>query len=172
MKKSQDGYRIGDLASMFGLTARTVRYYEELGLLRSSDRNEGIHRRYPARNVSSLKRIRSLKDLGLSLLEIREYFESSERDPSGSACRALLARKYEEMMGEERARMEAARRRLEELSAQAELLKNLDPSLNCPGSDCVGCPAAPSCRDESTKDESRGDESSQAAGELNSDGRA
>ena len=153
MKKSQGGYRIGDLASMFGLTARTIRYYEELGLLRSSDRNEGIHRRYPARNLSFLKRIRNLKDLGLSLLEIKEYFDLAARDPSGGECRALLARKYEEMMEAERSAMEAARLRLEEVSARAERLRGLDPFFNCPGSDCPGCAAAASCKDEACRDE-------------------
>jgi DNA-binding transcriptional MerR regulator len=177
MKKPQDGYRIGDLASMFGLTARTIRYYEELGLLKSSDRNEGIHRRYPARNIASLKRIRGLKDRGLSLLEIREYFESFELDPSGAACRALLARKYEEMMEEERATMEAARLRLEELSAQAERLKVLDPSLNCPGSDCFACPGAPYCKDESCGgvscvDASCKDDRVQATEDLGLDGKS
>ena len=165
MKKSQGGYRIGDLASMFGLTARTIRYYEELGLLRSSDRNEGIHRRYPARNLSFLKRIRNLKDLGLSLLEIKEYFDLAACDPSGGQCRALLARKYEEMMEAERAAMEAARFRLEEVSARAERLRGLDPFFNCPGSDCPGCAAAASCKDESCRDEaSQADEDRVLAG--------
>ena len=149
MKKAQGGYRIGDLASMFGLTARTIRYYEELGLLRSSDRNEGIHRRYPARNLSSLKRIKNLKALGLSLVEIKEYFDLAGSDPSGGGCKALLSRKYEEMMEGERTAMEAASRRLGELSAQAERLKGLDPFFNCPGSDCEGCAASESCRDDS-----------------------
>lgn len=39
-------YRIGELASMFGVTGRTIRYYEELGLLEASDREEGAHRKY------------------------------------------------------------------------------------------------------------------------------
>jgi DNA-binding transcriptional MerR regulator len=148
MKKAQGGYRIGDLASLFGLTARTVRYYEELGLLKSSDRNEGIHRRYPAKNLSSLKRIKNLKALGLSLMEIKEFFDFAESDPSGGRCKALLARKYEEMMEGEKAAMEAARLRLEELSARAERLKGLDPFFNCPGTDCEGCPASESCRED------------------------
>ena len=168
MKKSLDGYRIGDLASMFGLTARTIRYYEELGLLKSNDRNEGIHRRYPARNLSFLKRIRNLKEMGLSLQEIKEYFDLAELDSSGGSCRALLGRKYEEMMKYERAAMEAARLRLEEISIQAERLKGLDPFFNCPGSDCALCAAAPSCKDEpckdgSCKDESCGDRAPRAA---------
>ncbi|MCX7026190.1 MAG: MerR family transcriptional regulator [Spirochaetes bacterium] len=147
MKKPQGGYRIGDLASMFGLTARTVRYYEELGLLKSSDRNEGIHRRYPARNLSSLKRIKNLKALGLSLMEIKEFFDLAERDPSGGLCKALLVRKYDEMMDQERNAMEEARHRLEELSARAERVKETAPFLNCPGSDCEDCPAADYCQD-------------------------
>jgi DNA-binding transcriptional MerR regulator len=164
MKKAQGGYRIGDLASMFDLTARTVRYYEELGLLKSSDRNEGIHRRYPAKNLSSLRRIMDLKALGLSLMEIKEFFDLAEGDPSGGRCKALLAKKYEEMMEGEREAMEAARLRLAELSAQAERLKGIDPFFTCPGSDCEGCAAAESCREESERPAASGSSPEDSAG--------
>ena len=147
MKKAEDGYRIGDLASMFGLTARTVRYYEELGLLKSSDRNEGIHRRYPDKNIALLKRIKNLKTQGLSLGEIKEFFDLAEQDLSGELCKVLLIGKYEGMMRDERAAMDAARLRLDELSARAEKLKGRDPFFSCPGPDCEGCEAYDSCKD-------------------------
>lgn len=145
MKRTQDGYRIGDLAAMFGITARTVRYYEELGLLKSSDRNEGLHRRYPVRNITWLRRIMTLKSLGLSLGEIKEYFELLERDPSGEGCRALLLGKYEALIAAEEAALEASRRRVEELRARAEELRTRSPFISCPGPDCEGCEASGEC---------------------------
>ncbi|MDP3177748.1 MAG: MerR family transcriptional regulator, partial [Spirochaetaceae bacterium] len=53
-------YRIGELAALFGVTGRTIRYYEELGLLDASEREGGEHRRYDERNAVYLKRIQQL----------------------------------------------------------------------------------------------------------------
>ena len=65
-------YRIGELAALVGLTERTIRYYEELGLLESVQRLEGGTRVYTAQDVRRLKFIRKLKLLGLSLQEMGE----------------------------------------------------------------------------------------------------
>jgi len=65
-------YRIGELASRVGLTERTIRYYEELGLLESVKRLDGGVRIYTDDDVRRLKYIRKLKTLGLSLQEMSE----------------------------------------------------------------------------------------------------
>jgi len=65
-------YRIGELAAQVGMTERTIRYYEELGLLDSVKRLEGGTRVYTDDDVRRLKFIRKLKVLGLSLQEMRE----------------------------------------------------------------------------------------------------
>ena len=65
-------YRIGELASRVGLTERTIRYYEELGLLESVKRLDGGTRVYTDEDVRRLKYIRKLKTLGLSLQEMLE----------------------------------------------------------------------------------------------------
>jgi len=147
MKKPVDGYKIGDLASMFGLTARTIRYYEELGLLKSNDRTEGLHRRYPAANIRTLKRIRQLKSHDLSLGEIKEFFDLAEIDHSGELCKSLLIRKFEEKMEAERLAIREAETRLEGLRAQADCLRNPEPFFSCPGPDCETCEAREICED-------------------------
>lgn len=63
-------YRIGELASKVGLTERTIRYYEEVGLLESVKRLDGGVRVYTHDDVRRLKFIRKLKTLGLSLQEM------------------------------------------------------------------------------------------------------
>lgn len=123
MKKQGEGYKIGDLASMFGLTARTIRYYEELGLLKSNDRVEGLHRRYPEKNIEYLKRIKQLKTYELSLGEIKEYFDLAERDATGDLCRKLLIRKFEEKMILERAAIAEGQKRVDILAQQVRLLE-------------------------------------------------
>lgn len=139
MKTRDDSLKIGDLASMFGMTARSIRYYEELGLLKSNDRTEGIHRRYPGRNVIYLKRIKQLKAYGLSLGEIKEFFDLAEADPSGERCKALLVRTYEMKIRAEEEAIAAAKARLDELARQADRVRAADSFFTCPGEDCAAC---------------------------------
>src|SRR5437899_9647082 len=65
-------YRIGDVAAKVGLTERTIRYYEERGLLDSVKRLEGGQRVYTDDDLRRLKFITKLKVLGLSLAEMQE----------------------------------------------------------------------------------------------------
>ena len=65
-------YRIGELAAKVGLTERTIRYYEERGLLESVKRLEGGQRVYTDEDLRRLKFIIKLKVLGLSLAEMQE----------------------------------------------------------------------------------------------------
>jgi len=65
-------YRIGELAAKVGLTERTIRYYEELGLLESVKRLDGGVRVYTDEDVRRLKYIGKLKMLGLTLQEMLE----------------------------------------------------------------------------------------------------
>ena len=77
---TEKGLRIGDLARAAGTTPRTVRYYEELGLLKpSADRAAGAHRTYTEDDVERLRHIIRLKGLlGVSLEELGELLEAEE----------------------------------------------------------------------------------------------
>ncbi|HYO91087.1 MAG TPA: MerR family transcriptional regulator [Pyrinomonadaceae bacterium] len=71
--------RIGDVAELTGLTQRTIRYYEEVGLLMPPTRTEGDFRLYSRRDVARLAEIVRLKNLlGFSLGEIRKIVEGEE----------------------------------------------------------------------------------------------
>ncbi len=65
-------YQIGQLARLVGLTTRTIRYYEEIGLLNSVKRVEGGKRIYTNRDCQRLKFVKRLKYLGLTLAEMQE----------------------------------------------------------------------------------------------------
>lgn len=82
-------YRIGELAARVGLTERTIRYYEELGLLESVKRLEGGVRVYTDDDIRRLRYIRKLKALGLSLQEMAELENMYRRHRSN---RAVLPR--------------------------------------------------------------------------------
>jgi len=65
-------YQIGKLASLLELSPRTIRYYEEIGLLNSIKRIEGGKRIYTDKDLQRLKFITRLKHLGLTLSEMLE----------------------------------------------------------------------------------------------------
>jgi DNA-binding transcriptional MerR regulator len=75
-------YSIEQVAARTGLTKRTLRYYEEVGLLPPTDRTEGNYRRYSEDDVARLERIKNLRELlGFSLADIRKLLEADdERD--------------------------------------------------------------------------------------------
>lgn len=154
MSTQDESLKIGELSAMFGLTARTIRYYEELGLLKSNDRTEGIHRRYPGVNIVYLKRIQQLKGYGLSLGEIKEFFDLAEKDPSGESCRALLLQTYQKRMALEEEKISESRKRLAELQDQAALLQELDSFFSCPGPECPDCPGGELCGEAKTPERS------------------
>ncbi len=144
-ESSDRTYRIGELASMFGVTGRTIRYYEELGLLSAVDRREGAHRRYSERNAVYLKRIQQLKDYGLTLAEIRELFDLARRDRSGGKVRLKLAEKYREKLAEAERRKRAIDEYIEDLSWHIEQLERSPDFFECPGASCAACGYSAKC---------------------------
>jgi MerR family transcriptional regulator, repressor of the yfmOP operon len=72
--------RIGTVAERLGVTTRTIRYYEELGLLgAASDRCKGAHRLYGEADIARLKEVLRLRDLlGLSLDAIVDLAHADE----------------------------------------------------------------------------------------------
>ena len=74
------GLRIGEVAKRVGTTPRTIRYYEEIGILPSEGgRESGRHRLYGERDVARLRDALRLKELlGVSLDELKELLEAEE----------------------------------------------------------------------------------------------
>ncbi len=69
-------YSIDQVAAQTGLTKRTLRYYEEMGLLPPTGRTEGNYRRYSDEDIHRLEHIKKLRDLlGFSLADIRDMLE-------------------------------------------------------------------------------------------------
>jgi DNA-binding transcriptional MerR regulator len=71
--------QIGEAAERAHLTQRTLRYYEEKGLLKPPTRMEGGFRLYSQEDMQRIERIRELKDLlGFSLAEIKDMLEAED----------------------------------------------------------------------------------------------
>jgi MerR family transcriptional regulator, repressor of the yfmOP operon len=83
--------RIGELAELTGTTPRTIRYYEEIGLLGgAAERTQGKHRSYSQADVDRVKEILRLRDLlGLSLEQLSQLLEAE-------TARADLRREYQQ----------------------------------------------------------------------------
>jgi MerR family transcriptional regulator, copper efflux regulator len=75
--------RIGDLTERAGVTQRTVRYYESIGLLPPGEREGHGYHYYTEETLARLQKIDQLKRLGLSLDEIRDVIDLYFTDPSG-----------------------------------------------------------------------------------------
>lgn len=75
----RSSFTIEQVAAHTGLTKRTLRYYEELGLLPPTDRTEGNYRRYSEADIQRLEHIKKLRDLlGFSLADIREILNAED----------------------------------------------------------------------------------------------
>jgi MerR family transcriptional regulator, repressor of the yfmOP operon len=139
--------RIGEVAKLTGLTTRTLRYWEELGLLRPSGRRGSGERVYSPADMARVSRIRDLQDLlGFSLAEIpavldiedvdvldRVRSELRSGDPSPQRRRELLDEAIAAndnlliRLGETQARIQAFR---DERAAKSIRLREARESLN------------------------------------------
>jgi DNA-binding transcriptional MerR regulator len=124
-------YRIGEVAERVGVTTRTIRYYEEFGLLgTAADRTKGAHRLYTETDIARLEELIRLRDLlGLSLEELVALAEAEE-------ARAALRDQWAESTSDrERARIvEAAvplvERQLELVRARRRRLAEFEDELS------------------------------------------
>ena len=110
--------RIGEVAELTGTTPRTIRYYEEIGLLPgSAERAQGKHRWYSQADVDRMREIVRLRDLlGLSLEQLSTLLEAE-------TARAELRQEYHqtEDAGTRRRILEEA---LGHISTQLELVRD------------------------------------------------
>ncbi len=126
-------YRIGQVAERVGVTTRTIRYYEELGLVSPSGHSPGGARRYSEEDVAGVRRIRELQELmGFDLQTIRRIVlaerrlqELREQYRAGvdEARRQEILREAiainDELRGEVRDKLDRIQAFLEELNAKA-----------------------------------------------------
>ena len=132
-------YRIGELAQKAGVTARTIRYYEELGILSSPRRPQARHRRYSQKDLLHLQRVQQLKGYGLTLGEIREIFELSREDPSGEKSRLRLLSRYREKLREAQQRRQRIEAYIGDLEWHVDQLERVGNFQACPGEECRSC---------------------------------
>jgi MerR family transcriptional regulator, repressor of the yfmOP operon len=116
--------RIGEVADLLGTTPRTIRYYEEIGLLPGADdREQGKHRLYTQADVDRVREIMRLRDLlGLTLEEVSALLEAEDaraqlrREIRETEDPAEIRRILEQALGHIANQLELVRRRRRELA--------------------------------------------------------
>jgi DNA-binding transcriptional MerR regulator len=132
--------RIGEVAERAGVTPRTIRYYEELGLLGGGERSKGAHRHYSEADVARLRELIRLRDLlGLTLEELVTLAEAEEAraalrdqwhgDPTDEERVAILTRAIE-LARQQLDLVNARRQKLDEFAAElGEKVASLEARL-------------------------------------------
>lgn len=109
--------RIGEVAERTGTTPRTIRFYEELGLLDRGDRPKGKHRTYTDSDVERLNELVRLRQLlGVSLEELTTIVEAEE-------ARLSLRREWREDAPDRKRRVEILNEALTYVATQLELVR-------------------------------------------------
>jgi DNA-binding transcriptional MerR regulator len=119
------GLRIGELARRAGTTPRTIRYYEEFGLLPGApQRDAGQHRLYGDSDIERVQQLLRLKDLlGLSLDELRDVIEAEE-------ARGALRAEWHEGDPSPQRRRQIAEEALGHIAGQLALLRRRSAKLD------------------------------------------
>jgi len=93
----QTSFTIGDLAREFGVTLRTLRFYEDKGLLNPT--RDGMNRIYSRRDRGRLKLVLMGKKVGFSLMEIKEMLELYDLKDGQVQQMQLALKKFNEQIG-------------------------------------------------------------------------
>ncbi len=117
--------RIGDMQSLFGLTARAIRYYEQLGLI-ESERSGRNMRLYSARARDRLRWIADLRTAGVPLTGIQEVIEMDRRGADRVAQMPVALTKLSELSDQLRAELATVERVSQKL--EAELMASRGPA--------------------------------------------
>jgi len=116
--------QIGGVAERLGVSTRTIKYYEELGLVSPENRSPGGFRLYGAPDVERLERILRLKGMGFSLAAIREFL--AVRDAAKEATRErVLAETTEHLRSREQEVAERIAKAREDLRSAEALREEL-----------------------------------------------
>ncbi len=106
---------IGKLAVIASTKVQTIRYYEEIGLIRPFTRTEGGHRLYGPEDVRRLKFIRHARELGFGIEEIRELLQLSDNPQTSCSAADTIARSHLEQVEIRLTKLRALRKELKRM---------------------------------------------------------
>lgn len=130
--------QIGEVAERTGLSLRTIRYYEEVGLVVPTARSQGGFRLYTHADTERLQLIKRMKPLELTLDQTRELLTALDRLTTG---RALRKSERAKLLATLRTYQQAAQARCEALREQLTTAEAVRANLTA-HIDSLGIPAA------------------------------
>lgn len=116
--------RIGEVARRAGVTTRTVRYYEGLGLLAPARREGGGHRHYEEDAVARLEKIDFLKRMGLTLEQIGEVIPLYFGATTGARGRKKMLAMLERRLAETEERLDGLAAHRDELAGAVSRMRD------------------------------------------------
>ncbi len=129
------------MARLSDSTLRTVRFYEEAGILHPVQRTEGGHRLFPPAELDKLKLVTELRAAGFALEEIREMLEAKHRATNGAAAAEDVLARLDRQIGSMTERLELLTRLVAELERTREVIRRCtqcDNKVNFPNN-CDEC---------------------------------
>ncbi|WP_330324553.1 heavy metal-responsive transcriptional regulator [Streptomyces pseudovenezuelae] len=126
--------RIGELAAAGGLTTKTIRFYEQAGLLPAPPRTSGGYRDYPRHTVARLGFIRDAQAAGLTVAEIRSVLVLRDSGQAPCAQVGALIHQHLEEIDRRMAELREAGTALRELARRAAVT---DPDACSEGEICT-----------------------------------
>jgi DNA-binding transcriptional MerR regulator len=118
--------RIGELADQVGVNPKTVRYYEQIGLIPPAPRTSGGYREYTDTDAARLTFIKTAQRLGLSLEEVAEILRLRERgEPPCGYVRDVISQQLRSI-DKRIAELRALRSELRELRQAADSIPEVD----------------------------------------------
>ena len=129
---TDESIAIGELARLTGVTTRTLRHFESMGLLQPGPREQGRIRRFSPESAARLSAILRLKSAGLKLSQIKDMLDSGRvRGTGGQLARSILMQ------------LKARSDEIEhQISRHVKLLDELHESISILEA-CLGCNAVP-----------------------------
>jgi len=135
--------KIGELAETCGVTSKTVRYYESIGLVPAPERTPSGYRDYPTDAADRLHFIRDAQATGLTLTEIQSVLELKDAGATTCEHTQMLVDRHLHDLDEQIGRLQQARSELKALATRA---RSLDPA-DC--TDSTRCQVITAATDQS-----------------------
>lgn len=140
--------KIGVFAKLAGTNLRTLRYYEEVGLLSPSARSSGGFRYYRETDVNRIQLIRNLQDLGITLDEIRGLLSERDAKTDRTICMSRIQgalETHEGLLDSLSMRLERQRTSIKEAREKVAQCVNCDVTPSKENNYCEPCEKTGEC---------------------------
>lgn len=132
--------KIGDLARCSNLSERSLRHYEELGILTPA-RTEGGTRSYSKRDVEIAKLVQRMRDIGISVDQIADLATTREKHETGAESATAVRKQLSDLSS---TLMKMARLAIDLESEVTDAIMAVDECLSCENkASSTGCPTCP-----------------------------